>query len=132
MGTVPVGESLSGHHLNHKRIAGIKPEPEQQDYLHRQRQRLLLPQQQCQSAREQPQEAAAHIPHVLCVDEKTQIQALDRTQPGLPLSEGRIGSRTHDYKRNGTTSLYAAFMPKTTDLHAAGDNASVTEALPAA
>lgn len=46
---------------------------------------------------------------VLCVDEKTQIQALDRTQPGLPLSPGRIGSRTHDYKRNGTTSLYAAF-----------------------
>ena len=46
---------------------------------------------------------------VLSVDEKTQIQALDRTQPGLPLSEGRIGSRTHDYKRHGTTSLYAAF-----------------------
>lgn len=46
---------------------------------------------------------------VLCVDEKTQIQALDRTQPGLPLSAGKIGSRTHDYKRNGTTSLYAAF-----------------------
>ena len=46
---------------------------------------------------------------VLSVDEKTQIQALDRTQPGLPLSTGRIGSRTHDYKRHGTTSLYAAF-----------------------
>lgn len=46
---------------------------------------------------------------VLCVDEKTQIQALDRTQPGLPLSTGHIGSHTHDYKRNGTTSLYAAF-----------------------
>lgn len=46
---------------------------------------------------------------VLCVDEKTQIQALDRTQPGLPLSAGKIGSRTHDYKRHGTTSLYAAF-----------------------
>jgi len=46
---------------------------------------------------------------VLSVDEKTQIQALDRTQPGLPLSPGRIGSRTHDYKRHGTTSLYAAF-----------------------
>lgn len=46
---------------------------------------------------------------VLSVDEKTQIQALDRTQPGLPLSSGRIGSRTHDYKRHGTTSLYAAF-----------------------
>ena len=46
---------------------------------------------------------------VLAVDEKTQIQALDRTQPGLPLSPSRIGSRTHDYKRHGTTSLYAAF-----------------------
>lgn len=46
---------------------------------------------------------------VLSVDEKTQIQALDRTQPGLPLNPSRIGSRTHDYKRNGTTSLYAAF-----------------------
>jgi transposase len=46
---------------------------------------------------------------VLCVDEKTQIQALDRTQPGLPLSPGHIGSRTHDYKRNGTAALYAAF-----------------------
>lgn len=46
---------------------------------------------------------------VLCVDEKTQIQALDRTQPGLPLSKGHVGSRTHDYKRHGTTSLYAAF-----------------------
>lgn len=46
---------------------------------------------------------------VLSVDEKTQIQALDRTQPGLPLSPGYIGSHTHDYKRNGTTSLYAAF-----------------------
>lgn len=46
---------------------------------------------------------------VLSVDEKTQIQALDRTQPGLPLNPSRIGSRTHDYKRNGTASLYAAF-----------------------
>lgn len=46
---------------------------------------------------------------VLCVDEKTQIQALDRTQPGLPLAPGHIGSRTHDYKRNGTAALFAAF-----------------------
>lgn len=46
---------------------------------------------------------------VLCVDEKTQIQALDRTQPLLPLRPGQIERRTHDYKRNGTTSLYAAF-----------------------
>lgn len=45
---------------------------------------------------------------VLCVDEKTMIQALDRTQPGLPLKPGKAGTMTHDYKRNGTTSLYAA------------------------
>jgi transposase len=42
---------------------------------------------------------------VLCVDEKSQIQALDRTQPGLPLKKGRCGTMTHDYKRNGTTTL---------------------------
>lgn len=46
---------------------------------------------------------------VLSVDEKTQIQALDRTQPMLPLKPGQIERRTHDYKRHGTTSLYAAF-----------------------
>ena len=45
---------------------------------------------------------------VLCVDEKTQIQALDRTQPSLPLKKGRCGTITHDYKRNGTTTLFAA------------------------
>lgn len=45
---------------------------------------------------------------VLCVDEKSQIQALDRTQPGLPLKPGRCGTFTHDYKRHGTTSLFAA------------------------
>jgi transposase len=45
---------------------------------------------------------------VFCVDEKTQIQALDRTQPGLPLKKGRCGTMTHDYKRNGTTTLFAA------------------------
>jgi transposase len=45
---------------------------------------------------------------VLCVDEKNQIQALDRTQPGLPLKKGRCGTMTHDYKRNGTTTLFAA------------------------
>ena len=45
---------------------------------------------------------------VLCVDEKSQIQALDRTQPGLPIKKGRCGTRTHDYKRNGTTTLFAA------------------------
>lgn len=45
---------------------------------------------------------------VLSVDEKSQIQALDRTQPGLPLKQGRCGTMTHDYKRNGTTTLFAA------------------------
>ena len=45
---------------------------------------------------------------VLCVDEKSQIQALDPTQPGLPLKKGRCGTMTHDYKRNGTTTLFAA------------------------
>jgi transposase len=45
---------------------------------------------------------------VLSVDEKSQIQALDRTQPGLPLKKGRCGTMTHDYKRNGTTTLFAA------------------------
>ena len=45
---------------------------------------------------------------VLCVDEKSQIQALDRTQPSLPMKRGRAGTLTHDYKRNGTTTLFAA------------------------
>ena len=47
---------------------------------------------------------------MLCVDEKSQIQALDRTQPGLPLKKGRCGTMTHDYKRNGTTTLFAALQ----------------------
>jgi len=45
---------------------------------------------------------------VLCCDEKSQVQALDRTQPGLPMKRGRAGTMTHDYKRNGTTTLFAA------------------------
>jgi transposase len=45
---------------------------------------------------------------VLCVDEKSQIQALDRTQPSLPMKPGRAGTMTHDYKRHGTTTLFAA------------------------
>jgi transposase len=49
---------------------------------------------------------------VLCVDEKSQIQALDRTQPGLPLKKGRAATMTHDYKRNGTTTLFAALDVK--------------------
>ena len=50
---------------------------------------------------------------VLCVDEKSQIQALDRTQPGLPLKKGRAATMTHDYKRHGTTTLFAALDAKT-------------------
>ena len=45
---------------------------------------------------------------VLSIDEKSQIQALDRTQPGLPIKQGRCGTMTHDYKRHGTTTLFAA------------------------
>lgn len=56
---------------------------------------------------------------VLCVDEKTQIQALDRTQPTLPLRPGKAARMTHDYKRNGTTSLYAALEVATG--HVTGD-----------
>jgi transposase len=51
-----------------------------------------------------PPERAA----VFCFDENTQVQALDRTQPSLPLRPGRAGTMTHDYKRNGTTDLFAA------------------------
>ena len=50
---------------------------------------------------------------VLCVDEKTQVQALDRTQPLLPMRPGQVERRTHDYERHGTTSLYAALNVKT-------------------
>jgi len=49
---------------------------------------------------------------VLCIDEKSQIQALDRTQPGLPMKKGRAATMTHDYKRNGTTTLFAALDVK--------------------
>src|SRR3979411_3524648 len=50
---------------------------------------------------------------VLCVDEKSQIQALDRTQPLLPMRPGQIERRTHDYARHGTTTLFAALDVKT-------------------
>jgi transposase len=56
---------------------------------------------------------------VLCVEEKSQIQALDRTQPGLLLKKGRCGTMTHDYKRNGTTTLFAALSML--DGHVIGD-----------
>jgi len=68
---------------------------------------------------------------VLSVDEKSQIQALDRTQPGLPMKPGRAGTMTHDYKRNGTTTLFAALnvldevdaqVPKRKAIHAIVDN----------
>lgn len=53
---------------------------------------------------------------VLCVDEKSQIQALDRTQPLLPMRPGQVERRTHDYKRHGTTTLFAALDAKTSQL----------------
>jgi transposase len=53
---------------------------------------------------------------VFSVDEKSQIQALDRTQPGLPMKKGRAGTMTHDYKRNGTTTLFAALNVATGEL----------------
>ena len=49
---------------------------------------------------------------VLCIDEKSHIQALDRTQPGLPLKKGRAATMTHDYKRNGITTLFASLDVK--------------------
>lgn len=54
---------------------------------------------------------------VLSVDEKSQIQALDRTQPGLPLKKGRCQTMTHDYKRNGTTTLFAALNTTTGEVY---------------
>jgi transposase len=59
---------------------------------------------------------------VLCVDEKTQVQALDRTQPLLPMRPGQFERRTHDYKRNGTVQLYAAL-----EVHAGRVTAQATE-----
>jgi hypothetical protein len=56
---------------------------------------------------------------VLSIDEKSQIQALDRTQPGLPLKPGKCGTMTHDYKRNGVTTLFAALNVRTAPCWAA-------------
>ena len=53
---------------------------------------------------------------VFCVDEKPQIQALDRTQPRLPMQPGQVERRTHDYKRHGTTTLFAALNAKTSEV----------------
>ena len=66
---------------------------------------------------------------VPCVDEKSQIQALDRTQQGLPRKPGRCGTTTHDYKRNGTTTLFAALNVLTGKVigqcHRIGANAKI-------
>ena len=59
---------------------------------------------------------SGRIARGLSVDEKSQIQALDRTQPGLPMKRGRAGTMTHDYKRNGTTTLFAALNVLTGDV----------------
>lgn len=53
---------------------------------------------------------------VLCMDEKSQVQALDRTQPSLPMKPGRAGTMTHDYRRHGTTTLFAALNVLTGDV----------------
>ena len=57
---------------------------------------------------------------VFCVDEKSSIQALDRTQPGLPMKKGRCGTMTHDYKRHGTSTLFAALNVATGEVIGAG------------
>ena len=63
---------------------------------------------------------------VFCVDEKSQIQALDRTQPVLPMRPGQVERRTHDYRRHGTTTLFAALNVKTSELdHAVSSTASL-------
>src|SRR5512132_2224007 len=65
---------------------------------------------------------------MLSIDEKSQIQALDRTQPGLPMKKGRCATLTHDYKRNGTTTLFAALNVlegKVLALHAAPSTSGV-------
>ena len=102
-------------------VDGRKPESEQVDDQQRvaESQSEAAPDQVLQVVERSPvfgeadrrggsvSESSATSP-VLCVDEKTQIQVLDRTQPGLPLKKGRLGTMTHDYKRNGTTTLFAA------------------------
>jgi hypothetical protein len=67
------------------------------------RQPLLPPDPQFRTSPDPPANAV-----VLSIDEKSQIQALDRTQPGLPMKKGGCGTTTHDYIRNGTTTLFAA------------------------
>ena len=59
---------------------------------------------------------------VLCADEKSQIQALDRTQPGLPIKKGRCGTMTHDYKRNGTATPFAALNALEGEVISMGDD----------
>lgn len=69
---------------------------------------------------------------VLCTDEKSQIQALDRTQASLPIMPGRAATMTHDYKRNGTTTLFAALDVLTGRVQAVGGRASTISASVAA
>lgn len=69
----------------------------------------LMPLIIARTTREQPPPTGSVV---LCADEKSQIQALDRTQKGLPLYPGRCGTFTHDYNRHGTTTLFAAFDTK--------------------
>jgi len=64
---------------------------------------------------------------VLCVDEKTQVQALDRSQPILPLRPGQAERRTHDYKRHGTTSLFAALTSRSERSSASACHATVPQ-----
>ena len=67
---------------------------------------------------------------VLSVDEKSQIQALDRTQPGLPLKKGRAATMTHDYKRNGTTTLFAALVVACEEMPDLKPGAVISDCLP--
>ena len=64
---------------------------------------------------------------VFCVDEKSSIQALDRTQPGLPMKPGRSGTMTHDYKRHGTSTLFAALNTQTGEVIGQCKNGTVTK-----
>ena len=68
---------------------------------------------------------------VLSVDEKAEIEALDRTQPGLPMKKGRAGTMTHDYKRHGTTTLFAALDVLEGKVIGRSDDAIVTKSLSA-
>ena len=74
---------------------------------------LLQPRRAVPGSVRQTRQCVAERAMVLCVDEKSQVQALDRTQPLLPMRPGQPERRSHDYKRHGTTSLFAALDVKT-------------------